>query len=396
LTLSDGAVLTNAPGAIFDCASDSFIFKGPGSNVFINAGLFRKSGGNNTTTIQVPFSNFGEVESQTGRLSFDGPFSVEQGGLVRLRGGEVTNTLPMQLHGGFLQGNGLISGAVVNQGLVSPGASPGQIVIASDYTQAADGMLNIELAGNEPGITFDRLIVSNTVTLDGTLNVTLTNGFYPAANSSFTFLTAGNCNGTFSSFNFPAADIGLALGYTTSNVTLRVVNTRPIMAPIPDQAVINHSPIQWTVLATDNDVPTQTLTYTLSLAPSGARIDTNGVITWTPNLPSTPVTISLTVLVTDNGTPNLTASSTFQITITDRGTSSLTSLQPNFPGPHSNTLAFTGWPNFTYVTQFATNLSGPWFSFSTNLADTNGLWQVIDPSATNPSRFYRAFWSLGP
>jgi autotransporter-associated beta strand protein len=396
LTLSDGAVLTNAPGAIFDCASDSFIFKGPGSNVFINAGLFRKSGGNNTTTIQVPFSNFGEVESQTGRLSFDGPFSVEQGGLVRLRGGEVTNTLPMQLHGGFLQGNGLISGAVVNHGLVSPGASPGQIVMASDYTQAADGMLNIELAGTEPGIGFDRLIVSNAATLGGTLNVTLTNGFYPTPNSSFTFLKSANCNGTFAAFNYPTDDIGLALNYTSSNVTLQVINTRPIIAPIPDQTITNHSPFRLAIQATDNDLPAQTLAYTLSPTPFGASIDTNGVIDWTPNLLGAPITISLTVLVTDNGTPNLMSSRTFRITVIDRGASTVTSLQPGVPGVHSNTLIFVGFANSTYVTQFATNLPGPWFSFSTNLADTNGFWQVIDPSATNPARFYRVLWPGGP
>jgi Ig-like domain CHU_C associated len=59
-------------------------------------------------------------------------------------------------------------------------------------------------------------------------------------------------------------------------------------------------------------------------------------------------------------------------------------------GTGTNQLTFAGVPNFQYLVQWASNLSGsPWFSLSTNTAATDGLWQVTDPSATNPMRFYR-------
>jgi autotransporter-associated beta strand protein len=396
LTLSDGAVLSNAPGATFDCAIDNFIWSSAGSNQIINAGLFRKIGGSNTTFISVPFHNLGVVEAQSGRLNFAGPFSVEAGGVIRLRGGEVTNTFPIQVRGGVLGGNGQISGAVVNHGLVSPGASPGQLSIASDYTQAADGSLMIEIGGTNAGVDFDRLMISNSATLDGTLTVTLTNDFYPAANSRFTFLTSSNRIGTFASFNYPSNDITLALDYGPQNVALKVLNTRPSIAPIADHIATNHSPFEFAVNASDSDLPAQSLSYGLLLSPPGAKIDAHGVISWTPDLERVPATTSFTVLVADSGSPTLVATRTFRVTVGEAGASSVRSIQIGDPGAVSNVLTFAGIPNSTYIAQYATNLPGVWFNLSTNVADANGLWQIIDPSPTNSARFYRSQWLPGP
>jgi hypothetical protein len=58
------------------------------------------------------------------------------------------------------------------------------------------------------------------------------------------------------------------------------------------------------------------------------------------------------------------------------------------------TITFAGIPGRTNVVEATTNLpSGPWTPISTNIAGTNGLWQVIDTDATNfPSaRFYRSY-----
>jgi len=65
-------------------------------------------------------------------------------------------------------------------------------------------------------------------------------------------------------------------------------------------------------------------------------------------------------------------------------------LQVNVPGPHTNTLTMAGIPNYEYVLQFATNLTdSPWFNLSTNTAPSNGLWTVLDTTATNDWRYYR-------
>jgi len=65
-------------------------------------------------------------------------------------------------------------------------------------------------------------------------------------------------------------------------------------------------------------------------------------------------------------------------------------LQAGVPGPNTNTVTLAGIPNYQYVVQFATNVAGsPWFNFSTNTAGTNGLWTVLDSTATNVQRYYR-------
>jgi hypothetical protein len=72
------------------------------------------------------------------------------------------------------------------------------------------------------------------------------------------------------------------------------------------------------------------------------------------------------------------------------GSNLVTSLQLSAPGPNSNTITFAGIPGNIYSAQFATNLFGPWMDFSTNIADTNGDWTVIDDHARSGSGFYRS------
>lgn len=396
MSLGDGAVLLNSAGATFDCAFDGFLLNGVGANSFLNEGQFLKSAGTGVTIISVPFHNSGVIDARSGRLNFVGPLFIEAGGSIQLNGGQVTNTLPMQLVGGTLHGNGLVSGAVLNQGLVSPGFSPGRLMISTDYTQATNGALDIEIAGTRPGTDFDQLIVSNTVTLGGTLNVSLLNGFEPAPNSSFTFLTGAKVQGAFASFNYPSNEVALGLEYSSNSVSLQVFNTRPTIAPTADVLITNRVPFRLTIQASDADVPAQILTYRFLIAPLGMQIDTNGVITWTPDIALLPTTRNVTVLVTDSGTPNLTTTQSFRVTVGAPALSSVTSLQFGIFGTESNTLTFSGIPNSTYVALYATNLPGPWVSLSTNVAGSNGVWSITESPGIGSSGFYRALWLFGP
>ncbi len=60
-------------------------------------------------------------------------------------------------------------------------------------------------------------------------------------------------------------------------------------------------------------------------------------------------------------------------------------------GSQTNTLSYSGVPNFPYFIQYATNLtSSPWFTLSTNLPGSTGVGTVIDPNSNaDPQRFYR-------
>jgi streptogramin lyase len=92
----------------------------------------------------------------------------------------------------------------------------------------------------------------------------------------------------------------------------------PMVAPIPDQTVIEGSALAFTVSATDSD-PSAVLTYSLDSAPAGASIDPNsGIFTFTPT--EAPGTYPVTVRVTDNGTPALSDTTSFNIIVTKDGT----------------------------------------------------------------------------
>jgi len=420
MTFIGGAVLSNAPGATFDCALDGEFATSVGANAILNAGTFRKVAGDAITPVRVPFINSGTLEVRSGTLSFISTGNYTQtSGLTLLHGGTIANSSPLRIMGGRVKGNGLISGSVINSGIVSPGeslssgivpnlrlgrarsssgpgSSPGQIFIAGDYTQTADGVLEIVIGGTNAITDFNSLIVSNTVTLGGTLNVSFANGFYPPANSTFSFLGGSQVIGAFDNINVPFRDVGLALTFSGTSAALQVMNVRPSIAPISDQKAPRLSPFTLAVQATDDDLPAQTLHYALVDSPPAAQIDTNGVVTWTPTA-ADPATNVFTVLVTDNGSPHLTASRSFQVlAVNAGGGSSALSLQTGVPGPQSNTVTFSGTVGSGYVTEFATNILGPWFSLGTNSVGTNGDWSIVDPNATNFARFYRARSVLTP
>ena len=101
-----------------------------------------------------------------------------------------------------LSGDGLIRGNVVgdmiqdtlvqNDGTVSPGNSVGSLEVMGDYVQSADAVLAIDVAGYLNGGGFDQLLVSGNATLDGLLDLTLTDGFGLYPGEQFTVLTAGH------------------------------------------------------------------------------------------------------------------------------------------------------------------------------------------------------------
>jgi hypothetical protein len=96
----------------------------------------------------------------------------------------------------------------------------------------------------------------------------------------------------------------------TNNI---VPNTPPILAPIPNKALVVGQTLSFTVSATDTDQPPQTLTYSLGPGSAAATINpSTGQFTWSPAFPRTN---NISVIVADNGTPSLSATQTFTVTV---------------------------------------------------------------------------------
>ena len=95
-------------------------------------------------------------------------------------------------------------------------------------------------------------------------------------------------------------------------------NDAPVLGAIGNRTVNEGSLLTFTASATDGNAG-QTLTYSLAAgAPAGATINaTTGVFSWTPTEAQGPGSFSVTVRVTDNGSPALSDSETITITVNE-------------------------------------------------------------------------------
>src|SRR5262249_2892026 len=108
----------------------------------------------------------------------------------------------------------------------------------------------------------------------------------------------------------------------TFSVTVNEVNTAPVLAAISNKTVNEGSLLTFTASATDADLPANTLTYSLAAgAPAGALINSStGVLTRTPSETQGGSAHYITLVRTDNGSPTLSDSKTFSVTVNELDT----------------------------------------------------------------------------
>jgi hypothetical protein len=101
----------------------------------------------------------------------------------------------------------------------------------------------------------------------------------------------------------------------TVAVTTTVVNTPPWLPPQTNQVVNEQTTLVVTNTGMDSNIPANALAYALQAAPAGAAINTNGIITWTPTQAQSPGTNTITTVVTDNGSPPMSATNSFTVIV---------------------------------------------------------------------------------
>lgn len=177
-----------------------------------------------------------------------------------------------------------------------------------------------------------------------------------------------------------------------------------VFAPGEVPSLMNHAPslqfvfdagtaagrvLAITNFASDADLPAQSLTYSMPSAPVGAAINSaSGLVTWRPAALQAGATYPFIVRVADNGTPSLSATQTFNVSVASL-------LQPQLVSPALTNAAFqlrvNGDNGPDYVIQVTTNLSNAagWKSiFTNNSPALPFVWS--DALITNfPTRFYR-------
>ena len=253
-THGGGGIIYNA--GLWNAVADLSmgVYSGSGTNYFVNAGTLKKTGGNGTSAINWNFLNAGGVlDSQTNTVS--------------------------------LTGNCDLTGGTLNSGINSLG----------NY-----GI--IHLAGNPAALA-------------GALSANLNNGYVPATGSAFDVLTYSSESGTFTNFNLPFA-VAWQTNYGGTKFTLTVLNVRPVLNTITGQNVNEQTALGVVATATDMDA-SQSLTFGLVFGPGGLTVSPAGGIAWTPDESQGPSTNLVFVKVTDNGTPPLSATNSFTITVNE-------------------------------------------------------------------------------
>jgi len=97
--------------------------------------------------------------------------------------------------------------------------------------------LSLQLGGTTPCTGYDVYSVGGSLTLiQPTLEVTLTNGFVPAAGETFTILSWGSLTGTFGTVTLPSLSAGLVWNtstlYTTGTISVTTAQAASTDGPI--------------------------------------------------------------------------------------------------------------------------------------------------------------------
>ncbi|MEX2308955.1 MAG: autotransporter-associated beta strand repeat-containing protein [Pirellulales bacterium] len=160
----------------------------------------------------------------TGANTYDGGTLMNEGRLlVNNTTGSGVGTGDVTVNAGTFGGSGFIGTpgdtsnvTVNNNARLAPGNSPGELTVFGDVTfSAATTFFDVELAS----IGFDTLTVNGAASLNGTLNVSLLDGYTPAGGTTFEILSASSgVSGTFSNVVLPSA--GWQVTYNATSVVL--------------------------------------------------------------------------------------------------------------------------------------------------------------------------------
>ena len=295
-------------------------------------------------------------------------------------------------------GNGTITARVTSQTAADPWSKAG-VMIRENTSAGARNVFLCITPGN--GVSFQNRPTTNGASYSTTgggfvlpywLQLVRSGTTFTANYSSngVNWVTMGSSNVTgFASTSLwglavTAHNNALVSAATFDNVALP--NAAPVPNAIGNQTILAGRTLTLTNSATDANVPPQTLTWSLLAAPTNATLNSgNSIFSWRPTMAQAPSTNSISVIVTDNGTPALSATQSFSVFV-------LRPMSPTISGmAFSNGgfgLAVSGDAGPDYGLLVSTNL----FTWSLlQVSNSPALpFRFVDPTATNfNQRFYR-------
>jgi len=173
-------------------------------------------------------------------------------------------------------------------------------------------------------------------------------------------------------------------------------NSHPVF-PIPTNYVTYPGTVNtYTIRATDRDLPAQTLTYAIVSAPSVSQLNQSGLYRWTVPTNQPPGDYTITLRVTDNGTPPRSDTMSFIVTVIPLPES--VPVTNTASGPHlfavagpwqPITFAIESQPGHAYRVYYTDTLFPPrWTQLFPDFVASGTTASITDTPAS-ASRFYR-------
>jgi len=219
--LYDGATIANQ--GLFDIRSNADIRHASGAAATLrNHGVLRKSGGTGLSTVgsgdgaDFLLVNLGTIDAQSGTLRLTDGFSND---------GVLSGTATLQVNGGLM-----------NHGTLAPGSlgSGGTLTLAAALTQATDSSFDVDIGSLA---AHDRLVVTGTALLNGTLALHCLGACSLAVGDSVTILSStGTLAGSFAGVSlqgFASGAFDVVYDRTARNVSLRVTQA---VSAVPEPA----------------------------------------------------------------------------------------------------------------------------------------------------------------
>ncbi|MCB0518215.1 MAG: T9SS type A sorting domain-containing protein [Lewinellaceae bacterium] len=243
---------TNANvGAISYQASNAFNNDGTitiGSTAHAGMGIaFGVFGGTFTNTGTINIVNTGAAKVGFSSGFFPGILTNTGTGIINIGSGvggnwiggfnlDLTNngTINLDKSGAvdvILSGSGTFAGALEfsTTNKVAPGNSAGCLAFNSGYSNS--GNTAVEIGGTTACSQQDKINVTGTANLGGSLTITLIGGYMPPTGqlTQFTILNANAINGTYASVSYPTVpDITWTISYTATEVMVNANGILPV------------------------------------------------------------------------------------------------------------------------------------------------------------------------
>jgi hypothetical protein len=278
-------------------------------------------------------------------------------------------------------------------------ANVGDTLLSSTSDQ---GTLRVHATARQDG-RVGVMLINTSPTLASSVNVSINGATLASSGVAYQFGVADFSGGTNDTPDAPVSSnnvSGLGNQFTISVPAYTMIdlliphapsNTPPVLAPISNATVNVGQTVAFTASATDTNLPAPTLTFSLPAGATNATLGANtGAFSWRPLVAQANTTNTFSLEVTASGTPGLSATQSFTVTVNPLTAPALSGVTLE-----NGQISFqvNGEAGPDYAVETSTDLTNWTTLFITNSPPMPFQW-VATNAASLPAQFYQI--KVGP